>query len=57
MIIQIPKFNIKDNVKIAVFVSWAAFGIIPVMHWYLKISDSETSLISVRYTTLDPWNP
>ncbi|CAO1437908.1 unnamed protein product [Diamesa hyperborea] len=47
MIIQIPKFNIKDNVKIAVFVSWAAFGIIPVMHWYLKISDSETSLISI----------
>ncbi|CAO1423167.1 unnamed protein product [Diamesa serratosioi] len=47
MIIQIPKFNIKDNVKIAVFVSWAAFGIIPIMHWYLKVSENETSLISI----------
>ncbi|KAK7866648.1 hypothetical protein R5R35_000265 [Gryllus longicercus] len=33
MIIQIPKFGIDAHVKMLVFVSWAAYGVVPTFHW------------------------
>ncbi|XP_067008952.1 progestin and adipoQ receptor family member 3 [Anabrus simplex] len=33
MVIQIPKFNVDSNVKLIVFVSWAAYGVVPTFHW------------------------
>lgn len=51
MIIQIPKLNIKDNIKITVFVSWAAFGVIPTLHWYLEQGGNENLMVQVFFST------
>lgn len=47
MAMQIPRLKIKDNIKIAVFVSWAAFGVIPTIHWYFEMGGSENSMVDV----------
>lgn len=33
MILQIPALNIDPNVKLLVFVAWAAYGVVPTIHW------------------------
>lgn len=47
MIISIPKLKVKDHIKIAVFVSWAAFGVIPTLHWYIEMGGNETAMVKV----------
>jgi predicted membrane channel-forming protein YqfA (hemolysin III family) len=47
MAMQIPRLKIKDNIKIAVFVSWAAFGVIPTIHWYFEMGGSENSMVDI----------
>lgn len=47
MAMQIPRLKIKDNIKIAVFLSWAAFGVIPTIHWYFEMGGSENSMVDV----------
>ncbi|XP_044742305.1 progestin and adipoQ receptor family member 3 isoform X2 [Chrysoperla carnea] len=31
--LQVPRFNVSSNVKMLVFVAWAAYGVIPTLHW------------------------
>ncbi|XP_017767941.1 PREDICTED: progestin and adipoQ receptor family member 3 isoform X2 [Nicrophorus vespilloides] len=33
MLLQHPKFNVDSNTRMIVFVSWAAYGVIPTIHW------------------------
>lgn len=33
MAIQSPKFSISSEIKMAVFVGWAAYGVVPTFHW------------------------
>lgn len=47
MVMQIPRLKIKDNVKITVFVSWAAFGVVPTVHWYFEMGGSENTMVNV----------
>lgn len=47
MIMQIPRLKVKDNIKITVFVSWAAFGIIPTLHWYFEMGGNENTMVNV----------
>ena len=59
LIIQIPKLNIKDNIKVTVFVSWAAFGVIPTLHWYLVQGGNENAMVQVIlqiYNYIFQWN-
>lgn len=51
MAAQIPRLKIKENIKIAVFVSWAAFGVIPTIHWYFEMGGSENSMVNVSSTS------
>jgi hypothetical protein len=48
MIMQIPRLKVKDNIKITVFVSWAAFGVIPTLHWYFEMGGNENTMVNVR---------
>lgn len=48
MIMQIPRLKVKDNIKITVFVSWAAFGVIPTFHWYFEMGGNENTMVNVR---------
>lgn len=52
MVMQIPRLKIKDNIKITVFVSWAAFGVIPTIHWYFEMGGSENTMVNVSVFTL-----
>lgn len=47
MIMQIPKLKISSNVKMIVFVAWAAYGVFPTLHWYLAMGGFENSMVKV----------
>lgn len=49
MIMQIPSLKVKENIKITVFVSWAAFGIIPTIHWYFEMGGQENTMVNVSF--------
>lgn len=48
MILQIPKLNISPNIKMIVFIAWAAYGVLPTMHWTLIMGGLENPLVEVR---------
>lgn len=45
--LQIPKFNISSNVKMMVFVSWAAYGVIPTLHWTFSQGGLKNPMVAV----------
>lgn len=49
MITQIPRLQVKDSVKITVFVSWAAFGVIPTVHWFFEMGGNENTMVDVGF--------
>lgn len=51
---QIPRLKVQDHIKITVFVSWAAFGVIPTIHWYFEMGGNENSMVNVRLYLLFP---
>lgn len=48
MVIQIPYLNVSSNFKIVIFVGWALFGILPTMHWAIKMGGFQNNMVSVR---------
>jgi predicted membrane channel-forming protein YqfA (hemolysin III family) len=47
MIIQIPALKVNNHLKMIVFVAWAAYGIIPTLHWYLEMGGTESQMVKV----------
>lgn len=47
MIIQLPSMNIADHVKMAVFVMWAAYGVVPTFHWTIVMGGFEHPVVKV----------
>jgi hypothetical protein len=47
MVMHVPRLKIKDHIKITVFVSWAAFGVIPTIHWYFEMGGRENTMVDV----------
>lgn len=47
MLMQIPAFNINSQIKIIVFVAWAAYGVLPTMHWAVKMGGFQNTMVSV----------
>ncbi|XP_023305716.1 progestin and adipoQ receptor family member 3 isoform X2 [Lucilia cuprina] len=45
MTVQIPKLNVSLNGKIAVLLAWAAYGVIPLGHWTVKMGGLENELV------------
>lgn len=47
MLMQIPRFNVTSNIKMTTFVCWAAFGILPSLHWVIKMGGFQNSMVAV----------
>lgn len=45
MILQIPKLNIDSNIKLAVFVSWAIYGVLPTLHWTIAMGGLDNPIV------------
>lgn len=54
MVLQWPRLNVSSNLKLAVFVAWAAYGVVPTFHWTLVMGGTanpvvQVFLFSIRY--------
>lgn len=47
MLLHVPRFNVGPNVKMLVFVGWAAYGIVPTLHWAIHMGWFESPLVKV----------
>ncbi|GJQ69626.1 hypothetical protein Trydic_g6714 [Trypoxylus dichotomus] len=47
MMLQLPKFNIASHIKTIVFILWAAYGIIPTIHWTIRSGGVETPVVKL----------
>ncbi|KRT86573.1 hypothetical protein AMK59_2862, partial [Oryctes borbonicus] len=47
MILQLPKFNIASDVKTIVFILWAAYGVIPTIHWTIRSGGVESPVVKL----------
>lgn len=54
MVLQIPKLNIGANIKMIVFIAWAAYGVLPTMHWTLIMGGFDNPLVVVIYLFVFP---
>lgn len=45
MVLQVPKFNVDGNVKLIVFVAWAAYGVLPTLHWSVAMGGMENPMV------------
>ncbi|XP_060524655.1 progestin and adipoQ receptor family member 3 isoform X2 [Cylas formicarius] len=47
MALQAPRFNVNVNVKMATFVAWAVYGVLPTFHWAVKMGGFENPVVSL----------
>lgn len=47
MALQLPMFNVNTNVKMIVFVAWAAYGVLPTLHWTYIMGGFKNPLVNV----------
>jgi predicted membrane channel-forming protein YqfA (hemolysin III family) len=45
MLLHVPSFNVNSNVKMLVFVAWAAYGVVPTVHWAIHMGWFESPLV------------
>ncbi|XP_024938284.1 progestin and adipoQ receptor family member 3 isoform X1 [Cephus cinctus] len=45
MLLQVPRFNVNGNVKLIVFVAWAAYGVLPTLHWSIAMGGMENPMV------------
>lgn len=45
MVLQIPKLNVNGNVKLVVFVAWAAYGVLPTLHWSIAMGGMDNPIV------------
>ncbi|KAJ3665493.1 hypothetical protein Zmor_000986 [Zophobas morio] len=43
--LHIPSFNVNANVKMMVFVAWAAYGVVPTLHWAIHMGWFESPIV------------
>lgn len=47
MILQIPSLNINGNIKLAVFVCWAIYGVLPTLHWTIAMGGFDNPIVKL----------
>ncbi|XP_053678303.1 progestin and adipoQ receptor family member 3 [Anopheles nili] len=47
MVLQIPQLNVHSNVKMLAFVAWAAYGVVPTLHWYYVMGGTESTMVKI----------
>lgn len=45
MVLQIPRLNVNENVKLVVFVAWAAYGVLPTLHWSIAMGGMDNPIV------------
>lgn len=45
MILQLPRLNVNGNVKLVVFVAWAAYGVLPTLHWSIAMGGMDNPIV------------
>lgn len=55
MVIQIPYLNVSSQLKIVIFVGWAMFGILPTMHWAIKMGGFHNRMVAVSVSNFNIW--
>ncbi|KAK2589142.1 hypothetical protein KPH14_001962 [Odynerus spinipes] len=45
MTLQIPSLNVNGNVKLIVFVAWAAYGVLPTLHWSIAMGGMDNPIV------------
>ncbi|KAF3425402.1 hypothetical protein E2986_11382 [Frieseomelitta varia] len=45
MVLQIPKLNVNGNIKLVVFVAWAAYGVLPTLHWSIAMGGMDNPIV------------
>uniref|UniRef100_A0A2M4CW18 Putative progestin and adipoq receptor family member iii n=1 Tax=Anopheles darlingi TaxID=43151 RepID=A0A2M4CW18_ANODA len=47
MVLQIPRLQVPSHVKMVAFVAWAAYGIVPTLHWYYVMGGAESTMVQL----------
>ncbi|XP_055618140.1 progestin and adipoQ receptor family member 3 isoform X2 [Toxorhynchites rutilus septentrionalis] len=47
MILQIPRLKVHSNIKMLAFVSWALYGVVPTVHWYIVMGGGESTMVKL----------
>ncbi|XP_050070597.1 progestin and adipoQ receptor family member 3 [Anopheles maculipalpis] len=47
MALQIPQLNVHSNMKMLAFVAWAAYGVVPTLHWYFVMGGTESTMVKI----------
>lgn len=50
MVLQIPSLKVNSHVKMLVFVGWAAYGVLPTLHWAIYMGGFENPIVAVIVT-------
>jgi len=49
MVIQMPRLKLSSNVKMATFVGWAAYGVVPTLHWTIVMGGWANPMVQVKH--------
>lgn len=47
MVLQIPKLEVNGNIKLTVFVAWAAYGVLPTLHWSMAMGGMDNPMVNM----------
>ena len=47
MVLQIPRLQIPYVVKMCVFIGWAAYGVLPTLHWTYVMGGFDNPMVQV----------
>lgn len=47
MVMQMPQIDINAHLRMLVFVAWAAYGVIPTIHWTIHLGGLENPVVAV----------
>ena len=47
MLLQLPRYQVNDNLKLAVFVGWAVYGVLPTLHWTIAMGGMQNPVVSL----------
>ncbi|CAH0714570.1 unnamed protein product, partial [Brenthis ino] len=49
MVLQIPKLQIPYTVKMCVFIGWAAYGVLPTLHWTYVMGGFDNPMVQIFF--------
>lgn len=47
MLLQLPRFKVDSHIKMLVFVLWAAYGVVPTLHWTVMMGGLENPIVAL----------